>query len=262
MRALVTINSAVSKRLIAKAVRKSIEKELKSSIVYVARGSTNAYIVEEILGKKIDKARYVAGFYSSYGNCVLPEKYRLEEYIFVRGKIFEGDAREIIGKMGKGDVFIKGANAIDINRRAGVLLAARDGGTIGRYYGILKARGVRFIIPASIEKLINSSIDELSMEMGIENIDLSDSLKLGIFPVSGELITELEAFKILFNVEAKAVASGSFGFESSRTFLIKGEDDNVKKAVEHVVKLKKIEDNIKPIRACKDCGYECSQRLG
>lgn len=261
MQALVTINSAVSKRLIAKAVKKVIEREIKSSIVYIARGSTNAYIVEEIIGKKIDKSRYVAGFYSGFGNCVLPEKYRLKEYIFVRGEIYDGNPERIIKNMGKNDVFIKGANAIDPSGKAGVLLAAKDGGTIGKYYGILKAKGVRFIIPVSVEKLVNSSIDELSMEMGIDKIDMSDSLKLGIFPVSGEVITELEAFKILFNVEAKAVASGSFGLESSRTFLIKGKKEDVEKAVKFIIELKNTEEEIKPIRACRDCTYECYQRL-
>ncbi len=261
MQALTTFNSLVSKRLIAKAVKEIIKNELESSIVYIARGSTNAYIVEEIIGKSIDKARYVAGFYSGYGNCVLPEKYRLKEYIFVKGEIFNGNPDEIIRKMGRGDVFIKGANAIDMHGKAGVLLAAKDGGTIGKYYGMLKARGVRLIIPASVEKLIKGSIDKLSMKMGIEKVDISDSLKLGIFPVAGEIVTEIEAFKILFNVEAEFVSAGSLGLESSRTFLIEGDEKNVKRAVELITKLKNKEENIKPIRACKDCTYECMQRM-
>ena len=52
-----------SKALIAKGVAKLdyVQKALKGGIVAVAKGTTNSYVVEEILGKDIHKPDYCTG---------------------------------------------------------------------------------------------------------------------------------------------------------------------------------------------------------
>jgi len=61
-------------------------------------------------------------------------------------------------------------------------------------------------------------------------------MQAGMVVVSNSiLITEIEAFEILFNVEAALVAAGGIsGFEGSGIFVIKGEERLVQKALDTV----------------------------
>ncbi len=62
-KASVVLTVAESKRLIAKGVvaLPSVQRALKDGMIAVAKGTTNAYIVEELLGKPIDKPAYTIG---------------------------------------------------------------------------------------------------------------------------------------------------------------------------------------------------------
>ena len=54
---------AESKRLIAKAVKEMpiVKNALANGMVIIIKGTTNAYVAEEITGKKIEKAAFVRG---------------------------------------------------------------------------------------------------------------------------------------------------------------------------------------------------------
>ena len=63
MRTSVVLTVSESKRLIAKglAAMPAVQSALSGGTVAVAKGTTNGYLVEELLGKKIDKLHYVTG---------------------------------------------------------------------------------------------------------------------------------------------------------------------------------------------------------
>lgn len=63
MHGQIVLTPAESKRLIARGVVASatVQAALHAGIVAVAKGTTNSYVVEEFLGKAIDKQRYVTG---------------------------------------------------------------------------------------------------------------------------------------------------------------------------------------------------------
>ena len=63
MRAIVVLTHSECKRLIARGLLKhpEIEDALKDGKIFVARGSTTAYVLEELLGKPIEKSHYIAG---------------------------------------------------------------------------------------------------------------------------------------------------------------------------------------------------------
>ncbi|GCC10724.1 hypothetical protein IPdc08_00757 [archaeon] len=179
MLAQVTLSSSESKRIIAKAVvghsaiKKAVKKAVKEGIVIVGLGSTNAYVAEEILGKKIEKELYLAGYVDEKGSCVLHSGLRLKEVILDRGEISDARTMDIIDKMQSCDIFIKGANAIDSQGNAGVMLASSIGDTIGKIYGTAKARGIDIILPVSLEKYVLWNIPELSKKSGMERVKLS-----------------------------------------------------------------------------------------
>lgn len=265
MKAQVTLTVAESKRLIAKAVKEhpKVRQALKNGIVAVALGSTNAYVLEELLGKEIERERYVAGLVDRYGACVVPGGRRLKTVYFEKGRLKEGDLAEIVRHMNNEDVFIKGANALDNRRIAGVMMASLTGGTIAQVLGVIKARGIQLLIPVGLEKLIPDSVDEVSNMAGIYGVDYSDGIPVGLMPVSGEVITEVDAFRILSGARAFSLGAGSVGEPGARTYLIIGEEDQVKRAVA-VYEEVKGEKGVSSLRGnCNSCSYlHCPKNKG
>ena len=265
MKAQVTLTPAEAKRLVAKAIAKhpKVKRALRQGVVAVGLGTTNAYVVEEILGEELEKGRYIAGFVDARGTCVAPKAVRLKEVVIEKGRRIDESVTSVVNRMKPGDVLIKGANALDARGIAGVMLASEVGGTIAGVYGIAKARGIDIIIPVTLEKLIPGSVDEISREAGIEVISRSTGIPVGIFPVAGEVITEIEAFEILFKVEASVMGAGGLGGgEGSRTFLLKGEAERVEHAF-RVVEAIKGESAVAPARGkCGECEYSQCPHAG
>ncbi len=95
-RALVTLRPSESKRLIAKAVvaMDEVQKALKNGFVYIATGTTAAYIAEELLGEKIEKEKWTVGTISKGGRtCVTPKATWPKHLVLYKGKPFEGGNR-------------------------------------------------------------------------------------------------------------------------------------------------------------------------
>ncbi|NHJ84245.1 MAG: hypothetical protein FK734_02210 [Asgard group archaeon] len=247
-KALITLLPHESKKLIAVGVTALdwIRERMKQGRIFVARGTTNSYILEEMLAiSEFDKSRYVAGQIVPKGErlTACPSEKRLAEIMFINGKSTEvKDTLKAIESLGKGDIVIKGANALDPDGIAGVYLGHPKGGTCGTFWGPLKAKGLRLLIPIGLEKLVAHSIIYASEEMGIEEIDYSDGLKTGLFPLIGEVFTEIEALETLFDLyEVLHISSGGIGgAEGAVTLLLIGEDETVKNAFDFCQKLKTV----------------------
>lgn len=237
-KASVVLTVAESKRLIAKGVvaLPSVQRALKDGMIAVAKGTTNAYIVEELLGKPIDKPAYTIG-------VTLPQKImhttglreqKLPDLVLKNGVPVEGvTVIEAVRQMKRGDVFIKGANALDYKRKvAGILVGHPEGGTIGATIGIVIARRIEFVIPVGLEKLVYEDIETLSVKTRALDEDEILNETLPLVPVTGTIITEIEALKLLCNVDATLVAAGGVGgAEGAVRLLIEGERADVQKAL-------------------------------
>lgn len=263
MKAQITLTVSESKRLIAKAVKEHplVNEALEKGVVAIGLGSTNACIVEEILGKEIEKERYVAGLVDKLGTCVVPSKQRLKAVVLEKGEVIEETLDSVVRRMKNTDVFIKGANALDMDGIAGVMMASLTGGTIAQVLGVIKARGVKLLIPVGLEKLVPHSIEEVSKIAGIYEMDYSAGVPVGVMPMSGEVLTEIEAFELLAGVSVYVIGSGSIGGQSGViTMILDGEDAEVKKAVQIVEEIKG-EKVIASLRGkCNNCYYRyCPQ---
>ena len=96
-----------SKRLIAKGVTQldSVKKALTDGIISIARGTTNGYVVEELLGISFEKERFVAGGIGPNRLCIADLSIAKPEIAVVNGQLQEVPTAEIIQEMGAGDVF-------------------------------------------------------------------------------------------------------------------------------------------------------------
>ena len=212
MRTDLVLTVAQSKRLIAKGVAAydPVRQALAGGIVAVGKGGTNAYVVEELLGEPIDKRRYVFG-------QVLPRGVSRDDaglaadvpdLVLVRGERQEGAvAAEAVAEMKAGDVFVKGANALNYEAGlAGVLVGHPTGGTLGTVLGTLVARRIRLLVPVGLEK-----------EVPIDIADAADILvEMGgpgpsLWPVHGDVFTEIEALDVLCGVAAVPIGAGGVG---------------------------------------------------
>jgi len=226
-----------SKRLIAKAVVKMgiVKEALREGIIAIAKGTTNAYIIEELLNKRIKKITYTTGL-------TLPEGKSREslnispmpDVVLRRGEIVDNlSVIEAVREMKKGDIFIKGCNALDYTHKiAGILIGHPEGGTMGKTIGTIIGRGISLIIPVGLEKLVYTDINEMSRK-------LSSGNSPRLMPVSGLIITEVEALKILTGVKAYQLSAGGIGgAEGSVRLLIEGTASEIEKTGEIIEKIR------------------------
>ena len=228
-----------SKRLIAKAVVQlpEVQNALKNGIVCVARGTTTSYIMDEIC-TNFDKEKYCMGCIVPDRLCLIQKENQLPEMSFVKGKVKEIPSAEIIKEMTARDVFIKGANAVDCNFEAAVLLGSDVGGTVGRAVGSIYAKGINFVIPVGLEKLIPYSVREVTTFTGLTRVDFSMGMPVGLFPVQGKVITEIQALE-RYGVQVMPIASGGVnGAEGSTILGIQGDTEKVERVLQkiHLIK--------------------------
>jgi hypothetical protein len=241
----VVLTPSESKRLIGKAVAslEVVKEAFKSGIIIIIKGTTNSYVAEEILKESIEKERYARGIIVPGILSFLPEDESIPDIIIEKGKIRKDLTLEEAVKILKtGDVLIKGANALDPDGITGIFIARTpitDGGTIGRSLGTVVGRGVNFIVPVSLEKLIPIRIKDVVTQLNDREVNLAMGLTVNVMPTMGNVVTEIEAFKILTGVEAVNIGAGGVGgAEGARIFLLKGDEEAVKKAFNLVQSIK------------------------
>jgi hypothetical protein len=239
---------AESKRLIGKAVAQMpvVKNALANGMVIIIKGTTNAYVAEEITGKKADHAAFVTGrIEPEKGTKNLPEAKAVNHVILEKGKIVDISLGEAAKKLKAGDVVIKGANALDYrNKMAAVNILHPEGGTTGITMPMIVARKVHLVIPVGLEKVVAGDVAELTLKMRepVQLLPPASGKSTNRYPghlipsqwlLTGEIVTELEAIKILTGVTAfQCSAGGVSGAEGGVWLVFRGTRDQVKKAME------------------------------
>lgn len=263
-RALITLTPSEAKRLIGKAVAQMepVREALREGIVVICLGTTNAFVAEEVIGKEVkEKGRFAIGIITPRGTCITSSKTRFKEIVIRKGNVTELPLKDVLGELGPNDVFIKGANAIDPFGNAGVFLGSQTGGTVGMSLGILLSRGVKVIVPVSLEKLIPCPIGEVIPRLGNRRFRYSMSLPVGMMPLPGEVVTEVEAINILFGCEGFPIGGGGVNdAEGSRCYLLEGEE--LSNAWEGISRIKGEPRIVVEEENCGECKMGCWRAVG
>jgi hypothetical protein len=241
MRALFVFTPSESKRLIGRAVAsmEEVRRAREVGDILIGHGSTNVYVAEEILGKErvselFHRNCYLSGVTIRGTLCSTVGREKPQILLLRRGEVATPPATmsEMLRDFGRNSIVIKGANAVDPEGNAAVMMAHPEGGTIGWSIGTIRARGIQLIVPVGLEKLIPSVKKAITL-CGQELLDYSQGLKVGLLPLSGaRVITEIEALKILAGVESFHVASGgNNGSEGAVTLVAEGGSAEVEKAI-------------------------------
>ncbi len=235
-----SLTVAESKRLIAKGVAALPEVILamEERTVVVATGTTNAYVLEELWGKKIDKRAYRSGITTPKEPEKDPKEQpeKIADKVFIKGKVADEYDRITIGPhLNKGDIYIKGANVLNYDDYvAGILIGGKDGATIGNTIGHIIGKQVNLVIPIGLEKLTYENINELHMLASEEDFEGPR-----MWPIVGTIITEIEALGLLTGVDAYLYSAGGIaGAEGGVRILIEGTEEEIKETLELVESIK------------------------
>jgi len=251
-KALVTLTPAESKRFIAKGVAAmpEVKKALMTGIIIIARGTTNTYVAEEIMQidpqnkaaydqKVVNKGDYSRGVITHGELTVNQRRGTGNDIVLKNGKIWDIQPRETIPQFSRNDVFFKGASAVDAWGEAGVLCAGEDAGTIGYALMSLIARDANLIVPVGLEKMIPSVEAALNVT-GVYNYKYSTGTPVALVPlIKGKIVTEIQAFAILFGVSATMVGAGGIGgSEGTVALVIEGDEASVDKTFDLIKSIK------------------------
>lgn len=238
----IVLTVSQSKRLVAQGVaaHPAVQRARRRGWIVIGTGTTNGYVAEAVLGHPIQRAAYVTGHVvpSGFDSRNILSQPNLPDIILHDGEIVPGMNRfEAARQLGPGDVFIKGANALNYEKKvAGVCIGDPNGGTVGGTLGPILGRRATLIIPVGLEKLVAHDILETArlLSQGEETANHVYPL----FPITGEIITEIEALALLYSVTARHVGSGGIcGAEGAVRLLLQGEAAQVTAALESLQRL-------------------------
>lgn len=242
------LTPAAGKRLIAKAfceIRTVKEALINKTIVIIA-GTTNGYIAEELLKvigneKEFSKKRFFRGitlppkFVINETGRLLDESEFAGDVILSSGKWLKGKTLfDVLDDLKNGDIILKGANSVNLeSMQAGIYIGHPSAGTIGMALHAVVGRRVELYIPVGLEKRISGDISKIA-----KNLNSTNASGNRYMPVSGNIVTEIEAIKILTGAEAELVASGGIGGAEGSCWLAvsgtKGQLNNVDELIKTV----------------------------
>lgn len=245
--ALVSLTPSESKRLIAKAVAAlpEVKRALGTGLVIIARGTTNAFVAEEVAGislifKAEEYSRGVIVDGELRANARPAKELKIaNDIVLRRGKLDDASPQNAVKEFTSNDVFIKGANAVDGTGQAAVLAAGPGGGTIGWAQPVTAERNAHLIVPVGLEKLV-PSVSEASRKCQEFSSAYATGLPCILIPfVGAKVVTEIQALAILAGIDASHVASGGIGgSEGSVVMHLEGDEDSIERSLETISRVK------------------------
>lgn len=211
------LTPAAGKRLIARALvqHPDVKRVLASGTLVIVAGTTNAYVAEEVLAQLgqldgFDRRRFFRGLtvppskQAQFASQAQSDSF-LGDVVVRNGHWLKGKTIfDVVDELGPGDVLLKGANALDLERReAAVLIAHPKCGTSLAVIQAAVGKRAKLIIPVGLEKRVPGGLSRLAAVLNAPNAQGPRLL-----PLPGEVFTEPDAIRVLTGAEAVPVAAG------------------------------------------------------
>ena len=222
--------------------------------------------MEEITGEKLELYKTGCGCVSFGRTCRTPVD-RIGAVLLENGKKVQwaesekrAKAEEAAASLGKDDLFIKGANAVDREGFAGFLLGDEHGGLVMAFMPSHTVRKCPILIPVGLEKFINSVPEAERAVRGLSGYERSFGRACGYTVIGdGILVTEIEAVAILSGCRAVHVASGGIGQSAGSVVLsVEGDEQRIEELFRMLKKIKG-EPPLKEWKmSCAACERHCN----
>ncbi|MCW4044209.1 MAG: hypothetical protein NWE94_01665 [Candidatus Bathyarchaeota archaeon] len=227
------ITPAAGKRLIAKALatHPTVQNALKQGTIVILAGTTNGYVTEEIfkthgITGDFSRKHFFRGIILPPAKTVTAEGRLTDEskfpgdVIITRGMWQKGKTiANVVDDLKEGDVILKGANALDLQKKqAAILIGHTKAGTIAVALQAVLGRRVSLIIPVGLEKRLCGDLHTIAAK-----INMPSAKGYRLFPVPGQVFTELDAITLLTSATAELIAAGGVcGAEGSCLLAVSG----------------------------------------
>jgi hypothetical protein len=224
------VTTSMGKRLIGKAMvqHPAIRRVLEGGTLAIIAGTTNGYVAEEILeslgqASGFSRLGFRRGLTAAPGAKVpqagFPGDVIIRDGQWQRGQTIYDVAEDLKA----GDVVLKGANAFDLRGQAAVQIGHPQGGTILAAMAAVVGRRVQLIVPVGLEKRVFEDVNVLARRCGAP-----DAQGPRLLPVLGEIVTELEAIRLLTGAGACLLAAGGvYGAEGAAWLGITGTEEEM-----------------------------------
>ncbi len=234
------LTPSAGKRLIAKALSRhpQIQSTAKNGTLVLIAGTTNGYLAEEIFRSigisGFSRERFFRGLTMPPNKPVTKEGRLSDEsqfpgdVVIVKGEYQKGKTiGDVVDSLKEGDVIVKGANALDLERKqAALLIGHPKAGTAGLSLPAVFGRRVKLFVAVGLEKRINGDLNAIA-----QKINEPGTEGYRFLPLPGEVFTEIEAFKLLCGVEAVLIAAGGVnGAEGAVWLAVSGTKEQEEKA--------------------------------
>jgi hypothetical protein len=233
MRAQITLTVPEGKRVIAEAIYalEDYQRALKQGKILLKGGTTVSVLAEKTVGIPLR----ISGRVSALGTKAALIKSDHPHSILIENGRFENvDARflEVVLSMGREDIIVIGANAIDVHGNAAMMAGSPGGGIPGEGCTAIACEGMRVIIACGQEKLIPGNLANIVKKIGRKLSDVSQGMSVGLIPLYGDVITEAEALSLLADVNPTIIGKGGLDEGSSAlTMVIDGEKEEILKVL-------------------------------
>ena len=280
MKAMVTLTAEESKRLIGRSIARMeiVQKAMNEGIIGFSLCTSCGYVIQELLGEpSIRLSRYCCGFVYGGGSCEVPSNKQEKLLLLYKGEkrwlnFPEENFSAFLNEMDADDVIIKSGNVMDPDGNVGVLVSSPDGGEAGAYLPHIISKGIKLIVPMTLNKTAPIHLAEILPHMGIYQFrrDRVHGMSCGMMALPGKVISEVDAFRDLFDVQAIPVAMGGVGSGAgAATLMLMGDDSAVEEAWQTVNEIKGEPPLENFLSQCTQCegssgardAVQCSTRL-
>lgn len=236
-----SLTPAAGKRLIAKATMEhpAVIKSMQKGTIVIIASTTNGYVAEELLKKikqaeKFSRVRFFRGIVSppqvkTTGSGRLSDEIQFPGDVVIKNGTWQRGKTifDVIDDLKEGDVIMKGANCINlVDKKAGVLIGHPQGGTIATALQAVVGKRVKLLLPVGLEKRIPGNIDMIA-----NLLNAPGGTGPRLLPITGEIITEIQAIELLSGAKATLVAGGGVcGAEGAVWLALYGEKKQLDKA--------------------------------
>jgi hypothetical protein len=230
-----SVTTSMGKRLIGKAmaIHPAVKDVLENGTLVIIAGTTNGYVAEEILtslgqAEGFSREGFRRGMTVAHGATVakadFPGDVVISDGEWQKGKtVFD-----VVDDLKPGDVVLKGANAFDGRGQAAVQIGHPQGGTILAALPAAIGRRARLIVPVGLEKRVLEDVNVLA-----RRCNALETEGPRLFPMPGEVFTELDAIRLLTGAEACLIAAGGvYGAEGAAWLGIAGTEEQVEAAAQ------------------------------
>lgn len=267
MRYAFVLTVAEGKRLIARGLLNNplVQRAIKDGQILLKGGTTVSAVSEALGGPPL----YISGRITPGGFRTAAQRNTGPSWLLWRAGqgLALNDTEAVIAaarSMKPHDIVITGANIIDHEGRAALMVGSPLGAERCWVINLLAAEGVPVFIAAGLEKLC-PSVPAAVAAASRQTIDCSQGMAVGLLPLSGRLFTELEAVKSLASVKATAIGSGGIdGVEGGTAIVVEGDREEVEKlaTIVRAIKGAKTSGTAESLRSCEGGGGHCQDHLG